>query len=108
DLLLEVAIRRGDDADVHLLLRRRADRTNLALLQDAEQLRLERDRHLGHFVEEERAAVGDLEESFFVLVRAGERSLLVPEELALEERLGHRRAVLADEEAIAPVASIVH
>src|SRR6185436_11595342 len=42
-----------------------------------------------------------------LLVRAGERALLVPEQLALEEALRHRRAVLPDEELVAPPRAVV-
>ena len=81
---------------------------DLPLLERAEELRLERERHLRHLVEEERPAVGDLEEPLLLLVRAGEAALLVPEELALEQVLGHRGAVLADEELVAAARAVVH
>ena len=45
---------------------------------------------------------------FFSCVGAGERALLVAEQLALEQVLGQRGAVLADEELVAPRALIVH
>ncbi len=54
-------------------------------------------RDLADLVEEERAAVGLLEAADPALVGAGERALLVTEELALEERLGERGAVERDE-----------
>jgi hypothetical protein len=41
----------------------RAEPADLALLDGAQQLRLERRRRLGDLVEEERAAVGLLEEA---------------------------------------------
>ena len=47
---------------------------------------------LADLVEEERPAVGELEPAQLALVRAGERALLVAEELALEQRLGERGA----------------
>src|SRR5262249_55708071 len=85
ELILHVPVRRRDDAHVDALLLGRANGADLAFLQRAQELRLERERHLRHFVEEERAAVGDLEEALFLLVCAGKRSLLVAEELTLEE-----------------------
>ena len=48
-------------------------------------------------VEEDRAAVRDLEQALLVGVRAGEGAALVAEELALEQRVGQRGAVLRDE-----------
>src|SRR5690606_22248460 len=57
DLLVEIAVRRGDDARVELELLRRPERANLALLQGAQDLRLHAHGHLADFVEEERALV---------------------------------------------------
>src|SRR4029079_17201667 len=44
-------------------------------------------------VEEERAAVGELEPAALAVGRAGERALLVAEQLALEQLLAERGAV---------------
>src|SRR4029079_8937497 len=49
--------------------------------------------HVPDLVEEERAAVGLLEAADALLVGAGERALLVAEQLGLEEVLLQRRAV---------------
>ena len=49
--------------------------------------------HVADFVEEQRAAVGLLEPADALLVRAGERALLVAEQLRLEQVLLQRRAV---------------
>jgi hypothetical protein len=56
--LREVAVGRRDDAGVHGDLLRAADGTHLALLERAQELHLQRQRHLAHLVEEERAPVG--------------------------------------------------
>ena len=61
DLLLEIAVRRGDDAHVDLDRLAAADPLELALLQDAQQLDLHVQRELADLVEEQRAAVGQLE-----------------------------------------------
>ena len=55
-LALEPAIGRSDDADVDAARQVFTDATDLALLQDAQQLGLRPCRQLPHFVEEERAA----------------------------------------------------
>src|SRR5690606_13509759 len=52
---------------------------------------------LADLVQEERPAVGLLEAPLPLRERAGERALLVPEELRLEERLGESSAVDAHE-----------
>ena len=49
--------------------------------------------HVADFVEEDRAAVGLLELADLLLGRAGERALLVAEQLRLDQLLGNRGAV---------------
>ena len=66
----------------------RAERLELALLQHAQQLGLQRRRDLADLVEEDRAAVGQREAALLVGRRAGERALVVAEQLGLEQRLG--------------------
>src|SRR5690606_28839692 len=63
------------------------------LLQHAEQLGLQLGAQLADLVEEERAAVGELEPAALALGRTRERALLVAEQLALEQLLAQRRAV---------------
>ncbi len=72
---------------------RRADGNHFALLQHAQQLHLRRRRGLADFVEEERALGRRAEETDLVLDGAGERSLHVTEQFALEQALGKRAAV---------------
>ena len=55
NLLVEVAIRRRDDARVDRNRLGRADGNDFAVLQRAKQLDLRRRRRLADFVEEERA-----------------------------------------------------
>ena len=62
-MLAQVHVGRGDDADVELHRSRFADALDLALLQRAQQLGLQRQRHRRHFVDEERAAMRQLEAS---------------------------------------------
>src|SRR2546428_349253 len=73
----------------------------LVLLEDAQELRLERGRHVADLVQEDRAAVGLREEPGCVADRAGEGAAHVPEELALEQRLGERAAVDGHERPLA-------
>src|SRR5438105_6488593 len=61
-----------------------------ALLQDAQQLRLQGIGHVPDLVEEERAAVGELELAGTVAVRPGEGAPGVAEELALQDRKSTR------------------
>ena len=61
DHLPQVAVGRRDDAHVDLLRALRAERLELALLEHAQQLGLERRAHRADLVEEDRAAVGERE-----------------------------------------------
>src|SRR5207248_480556 len=51
--LVEIVVRRGDDADIDLPLARRADAPHHAILEHAEELGLHRHRQLADLVEEE-------------------------------------------------------
>ena len=95
----EIAVRGGHDADVDLARALAADPPQLALLQDAQQLALHAGRHLADLVEEQRAAVGDLEQAARVALGAGEGAAHVAEQRRFEQRLGDGGAVLADERA---------
>ncbi len=81
-LLAQVPVGGGDDAHVHPLQILAADAAELTLLQHAQQLGLRGERHLPDLVEEDGAAVGQLEEPLPERGGAGEGALLVPEELA--------------------------
>src|SRR5262245_36728010 len=91
----------GDDARVGCDLGRASDARDHLALEHAEKLGLERERHLADLVEEERAAIGRFEEADLALVGTGERSALVPEQLALEESFGQRGAVELDQRLVA-------
>jgi hypothetical protein len=81
----QVAIGGGHDADAHLAGGCTSDRLESPLLQHTQQLALEFQRQLAHFVEKDGAAIGEREPSLAARRRARERALLVPEELALNE-----------------------
>src|SRR6185312_10976150 len=94
---VEVAVGRGDEAHVDRQRRQAADAQHLALLDDAQELDLDRQRQLADLVEEHGPAVGGLEQAALGLERAGEGAALVAEELALEQALAQRRAVQPEE-----------
>src|SRR5581483_2334036 len=100
-------VRRGDDADVDLDVPRPADALEGLLLEEAEDLRLEGGREVADLVEEDGAAVGELEEALLLRRRVRERALLVAEELALEELLGDRGARDRHERAVRAAALVV-
>ena len=70
-----------------------AEALEAPLLEHAQQLGLRHQRHVADFVEEQRAAVGQLEAAGLAIVRAGERALFVAEDFRLEQAVGQRRAV---------------
>jgi hypothetical protein len=61
DLLLQVAIGRGDDPDIHPARPGLAEALELTLLQHAQQFCLHGHGHLADLVEEERAAISQVE-----------------------------------------------
>src|SRR6266403_2095495 len=104
---LEVLVGGGEDADVDLERAVAAHPFELALLEHAQDLRLRLERHVADLVEEERAAVGDLELPLARHDRTREGALLVAEELALDQLARERSAVHLDERPRAPGAVVV-
>jgi hypothetical protein len=86
---------------------RAADALDLAGLDRAQELGLRLEREVADLVEEERAGVGELELALLRLHRAGERALLVAEELALDQVLRDRGAVELDERTLRAAAAEV-
>jgi hypothetical protein len=108
DRLFEVGVRRHDEAHVDGNGPARPDPHHLVLLQDAQKLHLRGERQIGDLVEEECPSVGRLEPPGPARKCARERTLLVPEELTLDERGGERAAVDGDEGRARPQAAVVH
>ena len=104
----QVGVGCGDDPDVDGLGAPGPESPHRPLLDDLEQLALQRRRHEADLVEEERAPVGLLEESAPRLACVGEGAPLVPEELILEQRLGDGARVQVDEGALPPGTGVVH
>ena len=93
----EVRVRCRDDAHVDVLDRVASDRFHLAGLERPEQLHLRARRQIADLVQEERAAVGRLEETCACGECRREGTAGVPEELALDQLLRDRCAVDRDE-----------
>ena len=108
DELLEVALRSGDHPDVDRNRPRAADALHGAVLQHAQQLHLHGVRDVVDVVEEDRAALGELEPARPILDGAGERPALVAEQLRLDERLGEDRAAHGHERPVPPRARVVN
>src|SRR5690606_1951225 len=84
-----------------------ADAADSPRLQCAQQPRLRLGRHVADLVEEQRAAVGLLELADRPADRAGERALLVPEQLALDQLAGNCRGVDGNEGPVLARAELV-
>ena len=95
--LLQVDVGRGNQPEVGLDRVRAADALDLALLDGAQQLRLQLVPQVADLVEEQRAAAGQLELAELLADGAGERALLVPEQRALDQLLRNRGQVDGDE-----------
>jgi hypothetical protein len=104
DFFGKPTVRCRDDPRVDFTRKVLADAADFPFLQDAEQLGLRAWRELADFVQEERAAVGFLEESRALGRGTGECAADVTEQLGLEEIFGQRRAVDGAEPARPPGA----
>src|SRR6185312_16751986 len=106
-LLLEVAVGGGDEADIDLDRLAAADPVDLALLDGAQQLRLEAGVHLAHLVEQQRPAIRLLELADAPRDGAGEGAFLMAEELRFQKIFRDRRAVDRDEALLGAAALAV-
>src|SRR5262245_48494646 len=79
NLRLKVGIRRGHDPDIHGFLLRGAERQHAPRFQSAQQLGLQRQRHVADFVEKKRPALCTVEIAFLIANRSREGSPHVAE-----------------------------
>src|SRR5439155_994512 len=84
-----------------------AEALDLALLERPEELRLEVQAQRADLVQEDRAAVSQLEFAELPGVGARERPLLVAEQLGLDQRVGNGGDVHGDEGLVAALAPAV-
>ena len=95
----------GDDAHVGLDHAGRAERSEPPILKEPQQLGLQLDRHVADLVQEQRAAVGELDEAGLASLGGRVRPLLVTEELAFDQLARNRRAVDRDQGPRRPLAA---
>jgi hypothetical protein len=98
----------GDDPDAHADRPLPANPDDLAVLDDAEEADLRRERQLSHLVEEEGAAIGLLEPSLAPDDGARKGSLFMAKELGVDEVGGNRAAVDAAERTVAKCRALVN
>jgi len=96
-LFVKVLVRGGNDPYVTMNRLIPAEPFEGFFFQDPQEFGLKGQGELPDFVQKHAAAVGLLQASHPRLVRAGEGSLLVPEKLALKERLRYVGAIDLDE-----------
>ena len=108
DGLIQVSIRGRDDADVDADRLAASDRFELLLLEDAQQLHLCVEGQLSDFVQEERAAVRQLESADSLFDRTGKCAFDVSEQFALNESWRDGATVHFDERPVASPAAAVH
>ena len=83
-----------------LMTRAAAQPRELLVLQNVQQLGLQRRRHLADFVEQDRAFVAQFELARLGVRRSGKCSRLVAEQFALQQIGGNGRAIYFQERAV--------
>ena len=97
DFLLEIAVRRGHDARVHVDRLVAAQARDFPFFEHTQQLGLRRGRQIADLIQEQRPPARRLERALARRVGAGERAALVAEQLALDKLMRQRCAVERDE-----------
>ena len=108
DLVLEVAVGRRHDADVDLRGSTPPSRARRAVLQHAQQLRLHRHRQLADLVQEQRAAVGDLEPSASPGIAPVYAPFSWPNSSLSISGPGQRRAIDTDQQPVPSFTALMH
>ena len=103
----EIAVGRRDDAHVDGDLALAAEPGDAVVLECPQQLDLGGQRHLADLVEEQGAAARLLEPPRVAGRRTRECAPLVAEQLGLDQRVRHRRAVERHERPVAPGRNLV-
>src|SRR5215831_17075718 len=85
---MKILIGSRDNADVRIDRSRSAEPLEFAVLQDAQQLDLNRRRDFTDFVEEKGTAIGQLESSFFTSIGAGKCTFFIAEQFRFEQCFG--------------------
>src|SRR5205809_6086338 len=84
-LALEIAVRGGDDAHVHLALAHATDAPDGALLDGPQQLALHGEIDVADLVEAQKSPLGRLDQTRLRFLGIRERAALVAEQLVLHE-----------------------
>ncbi len=104
---MQIAIGRRDNANIHGDFFFSTEPANNPRLDRPQQLDLNITRHLGNFVEENRAAIRHLERARFLVGRSGEGALLVTKELVLQNVFRKCGAIESEERTLRAIALCV-
>ena len=97
DALFEVRVGGGDHPHIDALRAVFPNRHDLALLEEAQQLRLHVEWEVADFIQEQRAAGRGPDQPGLIRDRAGKRSATMAEQLAVGQLTRRRRAVIGEE-----------
>src|ERR1700676_649897 len=85
DFFVQGGVGGGDHAHIHAACFGRADTLEIAGLQNAQQLGLQVQRHVGDLIQKQRSSTGQLEAAYTVGLGIGDRAPNVAEQLAFED-----------------------
>src|SRR5437899_9481459 len=106
--LRQITVRCSHQPNVHLVSPSAAQALELLFLQDTEQFGLQCQRNIAHFIQEERAFVGQLETANPLRYGSGERDFLVAKKLTFQQIQRNGSAIQLCERASAPRADVVN
>src|SRR5262249_52243428 len=106
--LRQISVGCGHNAHVHANYLRSTHPEQLLALDDPQYFRLSVGAHFCDLIEEDHAAVGELEETTFELHSSRKSTTLVAEELTLDEGGRDRSAVHFDKRAFGYRTMLVH
>ncbi len=104
----QIAVGRGDDANIDVDIGGASEPRDLPLFEHAQQLRLNGGRDLAYLVQKDRASRGKLELPDAPLVRARVSAFFVAEQLIFDQRVGDGRAVDGDKRRVAARAQVMY
>ena len=107
-LRLEIPVRGGDDPHIERQIPQSPDPSKTPLFQYAQKLRLQVELQLPNLIEEDRSALGLLEEPFFSGLRVREGTFLVAKEFALDQGPRNRCQVDCHKRVVPSIRSIVN
>ena len=107
-LLAQIAVRRRQHPHIDPQAAVIADALNIAILQHAQQLRLQRQRQFANFIKEQGAVISHLKFTAAVADSPGKRPFHMAKQLALRHAFRQRRAVEIDQRVSRPRRALMH